>query len=106
MLPHIDFYITIIKFFEGINIFTAIIIFFAYFFIDIASSCFILELNKLQRASTTTLTFCLHMGSGAIIFQYTHNISYLVFAALGASLGNFVLLTIAIWKVKANKDKK
>jgi len=36
------------------------------------------------------------MGSGIVIFQYTHNLSYLVFAALGASLGNYILLTIEI----------
>jgi hypothetical protein len=106
MFPSIDFYIVIVKFFEGINLGTAMLIFFGYFCIDIASSWFIIALNKLQRVTTTTLTFCLTYGSGTIIFQYTHNLSYLLFAALGASLGNFVLLTIEIERQKSKVKKE
>jgi energy-converting hydrogenase Eha subunit E len=90
--------------FQPIDFWTAVIVFFGYLIIDILSSWFIIALNKLQRGTTTIQTFCLHMGSGLIIFQYTHNLSYLVFAALGAFLGNYILLTIAIRK--SAKDKK
>ena len=88
--------------FQGIEFWTAVLIFFGYLVIDVASSWFIIALNKLQRATTTILTFCLHMGSGIGIYQYTHNFSYLIFAALGASLGNYILLTIEINRQKKN----
>jgi hypothetical protein len=85
---------------EQFNIWLAILIFVGYFFIDVISSWFIIALGKLQRGTTTTLTFLLYMGSAAGIFQYTHNFSYSVFMALGAALGNFVLVTIEIRKKK------
>jgi hypothetical protein len=44
------------------------------------------------------------MGGGAGIYEYTHNFSYLVFAACGASLGNFILLTIEMKNAK-KRDK-
>ena len=77
---------------HGIEFWTAIAIFFGYFILDIASSWFIIALNKLQTGTTTILTFLLYIGSGAGIYQYTHHFFYLVFAALGASLGNYVLV--------------
>jgi hypothetical protein len=96
--------------FQGIEIWTALIIFLGYFFLDILSSWFIIALNKLQRGTTTTLTFLLYMGSGAGIYQYTHHFIYLLFAASGASLGNLVLVTIEIRreksKVKNQQDIK
>ena len=79
---------------NGIHFWTAIAIFFGYFLMDIISSWFLLALNKLQITTTTILTFLLYMGGGAGIYQYTHHISYLVFAACGASLGNYVLVTV------------
>jgi hypothetical protein len=91
--------------FHNIEFWKAFLIFIGYFFLDIASSWFIIALNKLQRGTTTILTFCLTYGSGTIIFQYTHNLSYLLFAALGASLGNFVLVTIERRKTAKSKNK-
>jgi hypothetical protein len=81
--------------FKEVDFWTAVIIFFGYFTIDILSSCFIIALNKLHRGATTTLTFLLTVGAGMGIYQYTHHILYLLFAGCGASLGNFVLVTIA-----------
>jgi hypothetical protein len=81
--------------FQEIEFWKAVIIFFGYFLLDIASSWFIIALNKLQTGTTTILTFLLYIGSGAGIYQYTHHFFYLVFAALGASLGNYVLVTLA-----------
>jgi lipoprotein signal peptidase len=92
--------------FQGVEFWTALAIFFGYFILDIGSSWFIIALNRLQLGTTTILTFLLYMGSGIGIFKYTHNISYLVFAALGASLGNFVLVLIAKRQQKFNKEKK
>jgi hypothetical protein len=83
---------------------TAFLVFLGFFTIDILSSCFIIALNKLQVGTTTILTFLLQMGAGIGIFQYTHNLYYLVFAACGASIGNFVLVTIE--KKKQKNDKK
>jgi hypothetical protein len=80
--------------FKDIDIGLAVLIFIGYFFLDILSSCFIIALNKLQTATTTILTFLLYIGSGAGIYQYTHHFTYLLFAALGASLGNYVLVKI------------
>jgi hypothetical protein len=90
--------------FQGIEFWKAVLIFLGYFALDILSSWFIIALNRLQRGTTTILTFLLYIGSGAGIYQYTHHFSYLVFAALGASVGNFVLLTIEINRQK-NKSK-
>jgi hypothetical protein len=80
--------------FHGIEFWTAVAIFFGYLILDVLSSWFIIALNKLQTGTTTTLTFLLYIGSGAGIYQYTHHFFYLVFAALGASLGNFLLVYI------------
>jgi hypothetical protein len=80
--------------FQGIEFWTVILIFIGYFLMDIVSSWFIIALNKLQITTTTILTFLLYMGAGAGIYQYTHQFSYLIFAALGATLGNFTLVTI------------
>jgi hypothetical protein len=85
---------------QGIEFWTALIIFLGYFLLDILSSWFIIALNKLQLGTTTILTFLLYIGSGAGIYQYTHHFIYLLFAALGASLGNFVLVTIEKIKQK------
>jgi hypothetical protein len=90
--------------FQGIEFWKAVLIFIGYFGLDILSSWFIIALNRLQRGTTTILTFLLYIGSGAGIYQYTHHFSYLVFAALGACLGNYVLLTIEINRQK-NKSK-
>jgi hypothetical protein len=81
--------------FIGIEFWTAFFIFFGYCIIDIASSWFIIELGKLHKTTTTVLTFLLYMGTGTGIYQYTHHYFYLILAALGASLGNFILVTIA-----------
>ena len=86
---------------NGIHFWTAIAIFFGYFILDIASSWFIIALNKLQTGTTTILTFLLYIGSGAGIYQYTHHFFYLVFAALGASLGNYVLV---VWEIRRQKN--
>ena len=86
---------------HGIEFWTAIAIFFGYFILDIASSWFIIALNKLQKGTTTILTFLLYIGSGAGIYQYTHHFFYLVFAALGASLGNYVLV---VWEIRRQKN--
>jgi hypothetical protein len=87
--------------FEGIEFWKAIFIFVGYFFLDVLSSWFILALNRLQLWTTTGLTFLLYIGSGAGIYQYTHNFTYLIFAALGATLGNFFL----VWE-EINRQKK
>ena len=105
MFPYVDILIVIMNFLRGVDLWMAILVFFGFFTIDILSSCFIIELGKLNRSSTTALTFILQMGAGAGVFQYTHNFSYLVFAALGASLGNFVLVTVEIRRRKLTKVK-
>jgi lipoprotein signal peptidase len=79
--------------FDGIEFWTALAIFIGYFIMDIISSWFIIALSKLHLTTTTILTFLLYMGGGAGIYQYTHHFSYLIFAAFGASLGNFVLVS-------------
>jgi hypothetical protein len=89
--------------FQEIEIGKAILIFFGYALMDVISSCFIIALSKLQITQTTILTFLLYMGGGAGIYQYTHNFSYLIFAALGASLGNFLLVTVERRRKKNNK---
>jgi hypothetical protein len=85
------------------NIGMAILIFLGFFIIDILSSWFIIALNRLQVATTTILTFLLQMGAGAGVFEYTHNFYYLIFAACGATLGNFVLVTIEKRRIKNDK---
>lgn len=90
--------------FREIEFWKAILIFFGYFILDIASSWFIIELGKLHRGTTTILTFCLYMGSAAGIFQYTHNFSYSLFMACGAALGNYVLLTLEIRRQKGKDN--
>lgn len=91
--------------FHGIEFDKAIIIFFGYCLLDITSSWFFIELSKLHRNSTTILTFLLYIGGGAGIYEYTHNLAYLVFAACGASLGNYLLLTIEIRNKKRDNSK-
>ena len=90
--------------FHDIEIGKALLIFLGYCLLDITSTWYFVALSKLWKGTTTILTFCLYMGSGIGIYQYTHTFAYLVFAALGASLGNYILLTIAIRK--SAKDKK
>jgi hypothetical protein len=86
--------------FHDIEIGKAILIFIGYAILDLISTWYFVALSKLWKGTTTILTFCLYMGSGIGIYQYTHNIVYLVFAALGASLGNFILVTLEIKKQK------
>jgi hypothetical protein len=92
--------------FQGIEIGTAILIFFGYFIMDIISSWFLLALNKLQITTTTILTFLLYIGSGAGIYQYTHHFFYLVFAAFGASLGNYILVVVEKRRQRYDKESK
>ena len=80
--------------FQDIEIGRAVLIFFGYCILDIVSSWFFVALGRLQVVTTTILTFCLYIGGGAGIYQYTHNFAYLLFAALGASLGNFILVSV------------
>ncbi len=89
---------------ERIDIGTAILIFFGYALMDIVSSWFIIALSKLQLTTTTILTFLLYMGGGAGIYQYTHNFSYLIFAALGACLGNFILVSVERRRAAKSKN--
>jgi hypothetical protein len=88
--------------FEGVQFSTALLIFIGYFALDILSSWFIIALNRLQITTTTILTFLLYIGSGAGIYQYTHHFTYLIFAALGATLGNLVLVLIEKKRLKKN----
>jgi hypothetical protein len=80
--------------FQDIEIGKALLIFFGYCLLDITSTWYFVALSKLWKGTTTILTFCLYMGGGAGIYQYTHNFSYLLFAALGASLGNYILVSV------------
>jgi hypothetical protein len=91
--------------FQDIEIGKALLIFFGYCLLDITSTWYFVALSKLWKGTTTILTFCLYMGSGIGIYQYTHAFSYLVFAAAGASLGNFILVSWEIRKQKAAKSK-
>jgi len=88
---------------HGIEFWTTTAVFFGFFTLDILSSCFIIALNKLQITATTTMTFLLQYAAGLGVFQYTHNLSYLTFAALGATAGNFVLVSREAWRI-SNKQ--
>lgn len=88
---------------ERIDIGTCLLLFFGYFFLDIASSWAIIAIQKLQRGIATSLTFFLYIGSAVGIIEYTDNSFYMLPVAAGATLGTFVLLTIE--KRRAAKSK-
>ena len=87
--------------FHDIVLYKAVLIFFGYAILDYVSSWFYIALSKLQVVTTTTLTFLLYLGGGAGIYEYTHNFTYLLFAASGACLGNFIL----VFREKRRKRK-
>jgi general stress protein CsbA len=82
----------------------AVLILLGFGLLDFLSSWFIIALNRLQIATTTILTFLLQMGAGVGVIEYTHNFYYLLFAAVGASLGNVILVLRE--KRRQKQDKK
>jgi hypothetical protein len=87
--------------FEGIQFWIAVGVFTLFCALDFLSSWFIIEFLKRKRWSTSIQTFLLQMGAGIGVYQYSHKFCYLIFAALGAALGNFILVT---WQKKRDKS--